>query len=376
MWNLAEAAIRKGPGGVPMDKYRALRNVPPAGMTVAMAWGLVILAVVVGVTAAALVYWMRRARGTREATQRFHDLAEGAHLGTQERGLLRRLARLAGLGRRPEKIFTDADSFENGCRRMTAGAGMCGGCGYLVALREKLGFETAGLTGRAEDVMLGHIADGTELTVFRQSSPENVKVYVTDTRDEQRELVVLPEIPFEARAGEAWVVRYPRAGMVWEFDAWAVSNMAGEIVIRPRGRARHINRRRYVRVPVRRPAQVAAFPFRKPHQRLAPPQFVPARVTEIGGPGLRVESPADLDTRRGQRMLVVTQLPARVLETVGIVRHVGQVDRGKRAIALELIGLDTSEIADLMQITNDLVPRSTDEDESYAAEPAAAGREN
>ena len=60
----------------------------------------------------------------------------------------------------------------------------------------------------------------------------------------------------------------------------------------------------------------------------------------------------------------------------GYERHVGQVDRGKRAIALELIGLDTSEIADLMQITNDLVPRSTDEDESYAAEPAAAGREN
>ena len=359
-----------------MEKLRALRNVPPAGMTVAMAWGLVILAVVVGVTAAALVYWTRKARRAAESRKRFHDLAENMHLGSQERGLLMRVADLAGLARSPEKIFTEAESFESGSNLMASGAALCGGCGYLVSLREKLGFESSGEIGGAEEVTLGHIADGTELTVFRQSSPENLKVWVTDTRDEQRELVVLPEIPFEARAGEMWVVRYPRGPMVWEFNAWVISNMAGEIVLRPRGRARHINRRRYIRVPVRQPAQVAAFPFRKPHLRLSPPQFVPARVTEIGGPGMRVESPADLDTQRGQRMLVVTKLPSRVLETVGIVRHVGQTERGKRSIALELIGLDTSEIADLMQITNDMVPRSRDEDESEAGQPAAALVEN
>src|SRR3990172_9578630 len=148
---------------------------------------------------------------------------------------------------------------------------------------------------------------------------------------------------------------------------------------------RFVNRRRFLRVSVSLRAFVARFPFMRTFEAAgddkgdgadlpdasgktcAPPSFVPAVVTEMAGPGLRIESP--LDVEAGERILVVFGLGEQgnkessrgdadhgksrpvILEGVGEVRHVKAIESGL-SIAVELTGLDDSDVDELIRATN------------------------
>lgn len=369
-------------GPIPIqDRLRALRNVPAAGVDGSWLWTVVLVVAIALTAAALLIHLARRHARIQAAWENFHRLGAEAGLNDEERGLLGAVARLAGLGGRPETIYTAENAFRAGLARLTEGSppagrasgrfgAVCATCTYLVSLREKLGFEPAGASDKGEAVKLGHLDPGETLAVYRQTRPENLQVFVTGHRNGGRELLVLPEVPLEARVGETWSVRYPQASMLWEFDAWVVSNLADEIAIRPSGKARWINRRRFIRVPTRHAAHVARFPFHKAEWDTSAPEFVPARLVEMGGPGMRIEAPLEADV--GDRLLVMARLPSRTLETVGAVRHVRPAKaRGSWQIALELTGLDTSQIAELARVTNELAPRR-DPGDSAESEPAGA----
>jgi len=377
---IAAALLAQARGALPLEeRLRGLRDVPAAGADSPWLWPALVGGGVVVIAAAVLIHLARRRGRIRAAWGEFTRLAQEAGLSDEERGLVAAIARLAGLGRSPQGIFTDEKAFGAGLARLVDSGrpgrasghsyAMCTRCIYLVSLHEKLGFEPTG-SGKevAQAIQLGYLEPGTALTVFRQTRPENLQVFVTGRRDQGRELFVLPEVPLEAHAGETWTVRYPRAGTLWEFDAKVVSNMADEIVIRPGGQARWVNRRRFARVPVCRPAQVALFPFHRAEGNMSAPEFVPARLVDIGGPGMRIE--ASLEAAVGDRLLVVAELPNRVMEIMGMVRHVRPAEGEQWQIALELTGLDTSQIAELTQVTNELAPRG--EDATDESEPAVA----
>jgi len=151
---------------------------------------------------------------------------------------------------------------------------------------------------------------------------------------------------------------------------------------------RFINRRRFLRVPVNRPAFIALFPFAKTaatesgsdkehpetEQNLTAvsdggwtgPKFIPAVVTELAGPGLRLEAP--LEVKVGDRVLVVFKLDeekdqdsalqesgglqtSRIAQDIGEVRHTRAIQDGF-SVAVELVGLSESDVDELVRATN------------------------
>jgi hypothetical protein len=88
-----------------------------------------------------------------------------------------------------------------------------------------------------------------------------------------------------------------------------------------------------------------------------PPEFFPAIVTELAGPGLRVEAP--LKVIAGDKVLVAFKLDegndqgdsVKIVQDIGEVRHVEDTPKGF-SIAVELVGLGDSDINMLMRATN------------------------
>jgi hypothetical protein len=93
---------------------------------------------------------------------------------------------------------------------------------------------------------------------------------------------------------------------------------------------------------------------------------VPASVTEIAGPGLRIEAP--LDVKVGERVIVILKVseeeqhkpnphrtgnftPEKIVEDIGQVRHTKRIKDGF-SIAVELTGLSDPNINELVRVTN------------------------
>jgi hypothetical protein len=108
-----------------------------------------------------------------------------------------------------------------------------------------------------------------------------------------------------------------------------------------------------------------------------PPDFVPAKVTELAGPGLRIETDINVDI--GQRILVVFELDKKhkkksgrktntedeniLIQEVGVVEEVAEVKRkqsgsGHNMIAVELVGLSDNILDDLVKATNKAVVKN------------------
>ena len=108
-----------------------------------------------------------------------------------------------------------------------------------------------------------------------------------------------------------------------------------------------------------------------------PPEFVPADVTELAGPGLRIVTP--LEVKVGDRIVVILKLseskshqlikpaknadlysvfaeskrkrPSRIVEDIGVVRHTEAVQNGF-SIAVELTGLNEANLSEMVRATN------------------------
>jgi len=173
--------------------------------------------------------------------------------------------------------------------------------------------------------------------------------------------------------GEFWCVRYYFGSSVWEFDTSVVSYDGNVLVLNHSDNVRFINRRRFLRVPMKKRAFIARFPFErsfiesshnsedelvedhdlaKTSAVWGPPEFVPAVVTELAGPGLRIES--SLEVKAGERILVVFNLAQEqdsIPANQGINRHTKRTQNGL-SIAVELTGLSDSNIDELIRVTN------------------------
>ena len=338
----------------PEGRFNAARNMP----TSPTFWLWVLLFVIIGIAVVgiAVILISRRLSHRRHIWAAFHSQADHLGLSTEERNLLAHLAGLAEV-RDPVAIFTMDDAFNQGStgflqsQHLTAmdEQGRAYACALLNLLREKLGFHGA---SESEDQTLTstrNIPEGARVTIMHRGRADGFQATVWHS--DSMELVVEPEAPVQCQPGEGWLVRLAEGGSVWEFDAPVVSTSDGRIVLGHSDNVRFINRRRFPRVPVDKSALLAPFPFIKPDANESPPTFRPARLVEIAGPGLRLETEVQLQP--GEKALVVLKLQdGKVVEALGKVRRTLPGKDSPPTVIVELIGLNSAEVAELTRQTN------------------------
>jgi hypothetical protein len=202
----------------------------------------------------------------------------------------------------------------------------------------------------------------------------------------EAEIVENSDVEFKVRSstvlrvapGESWSIRYYFGASVWEFDTVLVG-CEGEVLILSHSEdIRFVNRRRFLRVSVDKPGYLACFPFSSVSsgKGLTAPEFLSARITELAGPGLRIEAPVEL--RVGERVLAVIGLEEtrpgkarsmKLIQGVGEVKHVKSIENGQ-SIAVELTGLKDSDVNELIRATNSAARKSKSSGSSGAVENA------
>ena len=327
------------------------------------------------------------------ANKVFTIYAQRLGLSRLERQILRDIADRTKL-KRIESIFTMVTAFERGAAELTkdtlARFGVKAGKNLnsqLSVLRQKLGFEKTKSTTSATSNKPSskQIPAGKQLHIFRPNAGDPTSIESTVIENNDVELTVKLTESLESNPGEIWSVRYNFGASVWEFETSSISCYSNILVLNHSDNIRFINRRRFLRVPVHQPTFIARFPFARTLQpennsngeiakdsanisgnTWGPPEFVPASVTELAGPGLRVEAP--LDVKVGDRVLVILKLseekkrkpnsqrtvkiaPDKIVEDIGEVRHTKRIKDGF-SIAVELTGLSDPNINELVCATN------------------------
>lgn len=345
-----------------------------------------------------LFSFYRRKKDTQTSSEKlFNKHAKAKNLTEQEYNILMDMAINADL-KRHESIFTLPSTFDRECAKILEDAQNQNKVeqfhqlkATLNLLRTKIGFP---------QYPSGRTVSGTDAsTPGTREIPIKKKIYVKTNRGERNhelEAVVIANdsagltaqfcTPIEVVFGQLWTCRYYSGAFVAEFDTTAMKCNGHTVVLSHSHQIRLVNRRRFLRVPVSKPAYIAHFPFRKesaaekiPVRKkitsientpasissvFQPPQFIPATVTELGGPGLRINTHLNLKT--GDRILLMFKLDhnrdivdsdliaesEKVIEHIAVVRHITH-DAGGPSAALELTGLNDDDINELVCATNE-----------------------
>jgi len=337
----------------------------------------------------------------RRGSQLFVKYAEKSGLSERERQFLLDIAIKAGL-KQSEAIFTMGSAFERGAAVMIKESVAKKQTARQIErlrielsfLREKLGFQkrpldSIGSSTKPKKLSSRQIPIGKKIHITRGTDHASGNIESTVIENTEIELVVKLVRPIKIIFGEAWRVHYYFGVSIWEFDTSVISCNGDILVLNHSDDLRFVNRRRFLRVPVIKPAFIAHFPFARTHAAdsrkgmksfrmyrssasaadsvWAPPEFIPAVVTELAGPGLRIEAPLKVEV--GDRVLVVLRLDEeeeqasapepeddkpstlKIVEDIGEVRHTKVIPNGF-SIAVELIGLSDSDVNELIRATN------------------------
>jgi hypothetical protein len=358
----------------------------------------ILVCVVVMAALTVLLFWvsLHRVRQENRISDRaFIDLAEEKSLTVRECQILQEIAKRSGVSRQ-EAVFTDRSAFERGAVGMIAKT--LSGKGSqkkqqlfteVSLLREKIGFgkEYAALgANQSRSRSSRQIPVAKRVTLLRMPVGDTQAIEVKVHSNKDHEFCVQLDEAIKVTLGGLWVVRYFHGASVWEFDTSVISYDGTVLALTHSDYVRFVNRRRFLRVPVLRRALIAKFPFeqtvewadtamtvRHNQKEIVPvhsikalgaPEFAPATVTEMGGPGLRIETL--LDVRAGERVLVVLDLEveplvsddpstmdrrSRLIEDIGEVRHVKRLEEGV-SVAVELSGLKDADVNELIRATN------------------------
>lgn len=334
---------------------------------------------------------LKRNRQERKSSANlFTKYAKKRGLTAPERQILLETSRQAGL-RRSESIFTLVKAFERGTAKMEEN--LLGQQAskeskqlktILSSLREKLGFKkessySSDMSAKSKRLSSRKIPVDKTVHVTRRKAQDSEAIEATVVKNNDSGLMVRLAKQVTITFGEYWNVRYYFSTSIWEFDTSVISYDGDILVLDHSDNVRFINRRRFLRVPVRKPAFVARFPFSKSSEpSCEPPEFFPAIVTELAGPGLRIES--RLEVEEGERVLVVFSLDEKqvsdsdtantvilkVVEDIGVVRHTRTIPNGL-SIAVELTGLSDSDVDELVRFTNTALIKAGARNEGAAA---------
>jgi len=376
----------------PMERWNAARRLD--GTSTDQDWFIIlsVAAIILLTLLLIAVSYNNKTKQRKITNQVFVTYAQRMGLSRHERQTLLDIANRTKL-KRTESIFTMPAAFDRGAAELTKDILALRGAkasknlsDRLSVIREKLGFEKKGPDSAASSNKPSskQIPPGKQLHMTRRKPGDlaNIESTVIDNNDE--ELTVKLKVSLESKSGELWSVRYYFGASVWEFETSSISCYGNILVLKHSNNIRFINRRRFLRVPVNKPTFIARFPFARmlmPNSNRGketgrdsagisadswgPPEFVPASVTELAGPGLRIEAP--LEVKVGDRVLVILKLTEedpkpdsqrnekkesyKIVENIGEVRHTKTIKDGF-SIAVELTGLTDPNINELIRATN------------------------
>lgn len=389
----------------PQQKWKAARDFNTNIFTQRMFIMIGVISLII-LTMLFIIVSIRQKKHERKFNKEmFSENAKKRGLSDRERQILLLIVAKAGL-KRSEAIFTMSSAFDTGAARIIEESFTLQGAeqsrqlqAELSSLREKLGFRkqsppSVGSPIRPKKLTSRQIPIGKKLHITRRKARDSDDIESTVIKNNNMELTVQLAVPLESTPGDLWCARYYFGASVWEFDTSVVSCNGNILVLNHNDDVRFINRRRFLRVPVKRPAFITRFPFAKTlvdnsdneqddresgdykaeqdstsdsEGIWKPLEFVPAIVTELAGPGLRMEAP--LEVKVGDRVLVMFRLDeeiqqdsdtqhqnnktltAKIIEDIGEVRHIKAIQNGF-SIAVELIGLSDSDVSKLIQVTN------------------------
>lgn len=339
-----------------VDRWRGMRSFtsPVGGISGWVWWLLIILALILAAGVVITTVWNYRQMRRRAAA--FLRRGDDAGLRTEETKLLRHIAKLSGV-KDSDTIFTSCDAFDRGIDQLMHSAkvtamseAICANLNNMLeSLREKLGFKQPFDDDSKAVSSSRQIAQGSRISITQPDGTGPVDAIVVSTGSS--EFVVEANEPLAGRFGQVWVVRCPLGSTALEFDATVIRSEAGRTSLRHSQDIRIINRRGFPRVATNRQGQVALFPFIVETPDIHTPHFVPAAVTEISGPGLLIEMP--MRAHIGERAIVVVKLDQRrQVQGVGRIRRVFTDKNGSAMAAIELVGLNSDELAELICETN------------------------
>lgn len=404
----------------PTERWKAAAERSNTGLN--QHWFILIgVAAIIILTVMLLVVSYNRIKRERKVSgQLFFDYAEQRGLSARERQMLLKIAQKAGL-RRKQAIFSMVAAFDTGAHKMIEECLALEGAEEskwlkteLSFLREKLGFQkkssvSIGSSFKLKRPSSRHILTGKKLYITRRKNPNLGDIEANVIKNDNIELTIKLTTPVESERGELWRARYSFGASVWEFDTSVVRCNDDTLVLNHSDDIRFISRRRFLRVQVNKQALIAHFPFSRTlssnknskkgpsiKQSLVnesgswgPPEFMPAIVTELGGPGLRIET--KLEVKAGNRVLVIVNLSdeksqnlnpplkdsslrpvitknrknkkSKIIEDIGVVKHVKAIQNGS-SIAVELTGLTDSNLNELIRATNKAYGKTNSKDTS------------
>jgi len=344
-----------------------------------------------------IVTFNRIRQERRSSGQLFDEYADKRGLSSRERQILFRVACKARL-KRNESIYTLVTAYDRGSA-VVIEQGLTGHQTSeerkqlemeLSFLREKLGFKkrtplAAIPLTKLKKPSSRQIPVGKKVHMTRRQLQKSEDIEAIIVKNSDTELAVRLSDQVKISFGEPWCVRYYFGSSVWEFDSSVVSYDGDMLFLNHNDDVKFINRRRFLRVPVKMSGFVAHFAFERSFNEISgngapmmtrdmvddspvswgPPKFVPAVITELAGPGLRIET--SLKVKVGERILVVFNLAQecdsdmldynkrlnvpQIVQDIGEVRHVKPIDNWL-SIAVELTGLNDSNVNELIRATN------------------------
>jgi len=380
----------------PIERWHAARRLDSASTD--HNWFILLSVIAVIILTALLIAasYNNKAKERKATNNIFINYAKRMGLSRRERQILTDIAKITKL-KRIESIFTMVTAFDRGAAELTKNVLARRGAktsknlsAQLSILREKLGFEKkrpalAGSAVNSNKPSSKQIPPGKQLHMTRRKTGDEANIESTVIENNDVELTVKLKVSLESKPGELWSVHYYFGASVWEFETSSISCYGNILVLNHSNNIRFINRRRFLRVPVKKPTFIARFPFARMLQpktdsdrgtsrdsaeisanTWGPPEFVRASVTELAGPGLRIEAP--LEVKVGDRVLVILKLSEeednkpgsnrtgktaieKIVEDIGEVRHTKRIKNGF-SIAVELIGLSDPNISELVRVTN------------------------
>lgn len=352
----------------PLERLEAMRQIDRGRENLLTDAGLMLLGVLAACLFVLLLVMVRRLRLQREnrQVQQAYDAAsDRLNLTAPEREILEAIAIRTG---EPQKgaVFEDVDVFETGLGRLMQDVFADGHNlvyrkklqAAVHSIKEKLGFVKPAPTGQprsSKDQSSRHIPVGKTVLLWPAGGKSDRHVLGEVIANDAFEWVIRPETPLAGQAGRMWRVRYDDGAVTWELDAITLAVSETCLELNHSDRIRFVNRRRFPRVAVRKPALMAALPMFRAIQDGEDfrPDFVQAQINEISGPSLRVDTPLELAFN--DRVLVIFELePGRVVQDIGQVRDFRKTPLG-RAVIVELVGLNDHGIAELVRVSNQLI---------------------
>jgi len=384
----------------PRERFEAMQRLDSGGglhelltnkWFVLLGWSIIFILLMILIA----IRQQRNERNRKEMIRRFEGQADEFGLTVEERDLLFMISRHARL-RQPANIFALPDAFDRGIAGLLKKKlqercdeeSMRQMNGTIETLKEKIGFVKSpyvhggrfrsGRNLTSRQITVGKFV-GIVPTASKKSAPataeEAVEAQVIENTQEGLRLRLCA--PVRLHPGEPCTLQVEFGAVLWGFETAVLASREEELRVHHADQARYLNRRRFLRVPVHKPALIAPFAMVFETSSMIPPRpvFTPAEIKELSGPVLRLQTNLELEVH--DRLLVLFEIEAgRVIQDVGEVRRISETVTG-RSVAVELIGLSDTVEDELIRKTTQLALKTglqeTIEISEMTGEPVLTG---